>query len=209
MSPLWPATHLPPLVLLVPAGDAFCDASRGETISSCPIDCPGTCGDGICNANFGELPHKRVMVSYMHWRALSRFQGPLPHAHHTQGHLSASENPLSRPCLAHPLLAETAKTCPQDCPGTCGDAYCNTFFESCSNCLVVGAGPRGRLQCISPTPHVTCDGCRYSCLVVGVGPPCFSSSPAPHAICHGCWARLTVPCLSSPQTHACKHTAAC
>jgi len=34
-------------------GDGICDAEAGE-LTSCPEDCPVTCGDGICNISGGE-----------------------------------------------------------------------------------------------------------------------------------------------------------
>ncbi len=42
---------------------------------------------------------------------------------------------------------ETADSCPQDCPGTCGDDICNEFFETVSSCNIDCPGTCGDGYC--------------------------------------------------------------
>jgi hypothetical protein len=43
----WP--HSPPLPKPY-CGDGVCEVSRGESASTCAVDCPVKCGNGKCNA---------------------------------------------------------------------------------------------------------------------------------------------------------------
>jgi len=83
-------------------GDGNC--APGEDVNSCPQDCPGTCGDQICNTSFGEDVNNCEQDC------------------HQCGDSICSDN------------WESVSTCPQDCPGTCGDQICNTNWESVSTC---------------------------------------------------------------------------
>jgi len=84
-------------------GNKKCEA--GETVDTCPQDCEGYCGDGICNSYFES------------------------------SETCPQDCPIETVCgdgVCSPY--ESIESCPEDCPGICGDGICNEYYEDYKTC---------------------------------------------------------------------------
>ena len=147
-------------------GDGTCSSARGETCSSCALDCGAcpTCGDGTCNIS-------ETCLSCVADCGTCMACG--------DGTCSASESCMTctLDCGTGPAVCgdrlctgtETCTTCASDCGAcpACGDASCNGT-ETCSTCATdCGACPScGDARC---NGSETCSTCATDC---GACPSC-------------------------------------
>jgi hypothetical protein len=131
-------------------GNEKCES--GESVSNCPQDCPGLCGDSICNTDFENAttcPHDCNAGASCGNGACDSGESVSncpQDCHGTCGDSICNthfENATTCPQDCHSSAVcgngtcetgESATNCPKDCPGTCGDSICNVNFENASNC---------------------------------------------------------------------------
>jgi len=109
--------------ILSSCNSGTCDS--GEDVNNCPQDCPGTCGDTVCNSYFEDAYFCPLDCSGFcgDWTCNS-FYG---------------EDPVSCPmdCICGDRVCSSGEepvSCAQDCVGTCGDDICNSFAEDSFTC---------------------------------------------------------------------------
>jgi len=110
-------------------GDTVCNIFAGEDLATCPQDCPGTCGDSVCNSYY-ETPANcgQDCPGTCGDEVCNSFSGE---------DVNSCPQDCSGTCgdsVCNSFAGEDVNNCPRDCPGACNDGICNSFFEDPSTC---------------------------------------------------------------------------